>query len=82
MRITPLNEIVGCTIEGVALRSANEDELRQIHTAWMQYSVVVIKNQKLTPSEQLRFASYFGSPDIYPFLEGLEGHPEIFLKHV
>ncbi len=77
MRITPLNEIVGCTIEGVALRSANEDQLRQIHTAWMQYSVVVIKNQKLTPSEQLRFASYFGSPDIYPFLEGLEGHPEI-----
>ena len=77
MLITPLNPIVGCAIEGVSLVSASEDELRQIYSAWLQYSVVVIKDQKLTPSDQLKFASYFGSPDIYPFLEGLDGYPEI-----
>ncbi|MDA0237798.1 MAG: TauD/TfdA family dioxygenase [Proteobacteria bacterium] len=77
MIITPLNQIVGCTIEGVSVRTASEEELQQIHSAWMRYSIVVIKNQVLTPSEQLKFATYFGSPDIYPFLEGLEGHPEI-----
>ena len=77
MLITPLNPIVGCTIEGVSLVSVTEDELRQIYSAWLQYSVVVIKEQKLTPSDQLKFASYFGSPDIYPFLEGLDGYPEI-----
>ena len=77
MLITPLNPIVGCAIEGVSLVSASEDELRQIYAAWLQYSVVVIKEQKLTPSDQLKFASYFGSPDIYPFLEGLDDYPEI-----
>ena len=53
--------MVGCTIEGVSLVRASEDELRQIYAAWLQYSVVVIKKQKLTPSDQLKFASYFGS---------------------
>jgi taurine dioxygenase len=77
MLITPLNSTVGCTIEGVSLVSASEDELRQIHAAWLQHSIVVIKEQKLTPSDQLKFASYFGTPDVYPFLEGLEGYPEI-----
>ena len=77
MLITPLNPIVGCTIEGVSLVSASEDELRQIYAAWLQYSVVVITEQKLTPSDQLKYASYFGTPDVYPFLQGLEGYPEI-----
>ena len=77
MIITPLNNIVGCIIEGVSLNTFGEQELQQIHAAWMRYSIVVIKNQNLTPSEQLKFATYFGSPDIYPFLEGLEGYPEI-----
>ncbi|MEJ6564873.1 MAG: TauD/TfdA family dioxygenase [Burkholderiales bacterium] len=77
MIIKPLNQNVGCTIEDVSLHSASQEELQQIHAAWLQYSVVFIRNQSLTPSEQLKFASYFGEPDVYPFLVGLEGHPEV-----
>ena len=38
---------------------------------------MVIRRQSLTPKQYLAFAHQIGIPDIYPFLEGLEGFPEI-----
>ena len=77
MIITPLNKVVGCAIEGVSLNDVSGNELEQIRDAWLKYGVVVIKDQHLTPLEQLKFAKYFGLPDVYPFLIGLDGYPEI-----
>ena len=77
MIITPLNKVVGRVIEGVSLNDVSGNELEQIHDAWLKCGVVVIKNQHLTPLEQLKFAKYFGVPDVYPFLTGLDGYPEI-----
>jgi len=37
----------------------------------------VLRGQKLTPENQLDIAKAFGTPDIYPFLNGLEGFAEI-----
>jgi len=44
---------------------------------WPEHGMVVLRAQNLTPQQQLRLATAFGEPDIYPFLEGVEGIPEI-----
>ncbi len=50
------------------------DDLRAI---WLEYQMIVIRGQDLTPAKQLAFAKALGEPDIYPFLTGLDGFPMI-----
>ena len=37
----------------------------------------MFRDQDLTPAQQLAFAETIGTPDTYPFVDGIEGHPTI-----
>ena len=54
--------------------SALIDGLRQ---AFLRHHVLVIRDQNLTPTQQLAFAKQMGEPAIYPFVAGLDGFPMI-----
>ena len=85
MRVTSLAPSMGAEITGIDLTrhftgSANRVDsavMSDIKAVWLERQLVVIRQQSITPEQQLRFAESLGEPDIYPFLQGLDGYPMI-----
>ena len=85
MRVTPLAPSMGAEITGIDLKkhfngSANRIDsavMADIKAVWLECQLIVIRQQSITPEQQLRFAESLGEPDIYPFLQGLDGFPMI-----
>jgi len=85
MKVTPLAPSMGAEITDIDLanyidRSANQIDsavMADIKAAWLEHQLIVIRRQDITPEQQLRFAESLGAPDIYPFLQGLDGFPMI-----
>jgi taurine dioxygenase len=69
---------LGAEIHGVALaRDLDEDTIRQIRRVFLENLVIFFHNQNLTPGEFMAFARCMGEPVEYPFVQGIEGFPEI-----
>ncbi len=51
--------------------------VKEIRSAWLEHHLVVVREQAISPAQQLSFAEALGEPDIYPFLQGLKGFPMI-----
>jgi taurine dioxygenase len=49
----------------------------EIRQAWLEHLVIFFRDQPLTPAQFLAFARRFGEPIEYPFVKGLDEHPEI-----
>ena len=76
MIIEPLSGALGAEIRGIDLR--NPADGGAIHEAFLKYSVLVIREQKLEPDDLMRIGARFGEPCYYPFVSGIEGYPFIF----
>jgi len=79
VKVTPLAPAMGAEITGLDLGETGCDDgvIDEIKNAWLQYHMIVLRRQDLPPHRQLELAKAIGKPDIYPFLDGLEGFPEI-----
>jgi taurine dioxygenase len=74
----PIAGALGAEIGRVNLAEPLDAEtVAEIRQALLEYLVIFFRDQDLTPDDQLRFVRYFGEPEIYPLVQGLEGHPEI-----
>ena len=78
MQISPLAGALGAEVTGVDLRSPNEETWRQVRKAFLEHSVLVIRDQKLEPEDIMRVGGQFGEPCHYPFVVGMEKFPFIF----
>src|ERR1700730_16589096 len=81
LEIKPLSEHVGAEIGGVNLPAdLPDDTFEKIDDAYNRYSVLVFRDQKLTPEQQTAFARRFGDLEISPRMQfALPGHPEILV---
>lgn len=62
--IVPLSPAVGAAVHGVDLRQPiDEDLAKTLRDAFTRYSVLCVKDQKISPADQVRFAMLFGAPD-------------------
>ena len=78
MKVTALAPAMGAEVTNVDLSAAHDDGLiAELRAVWLEYQIIVIRGQNITPVQQLAFASAIGEPDIYPFLTGLDGFPTI-----
>ncbi|MBY0265722.1 MAG: TauD/TfdA family dioxygenase [Burkholderiales bacterium] len=81
MRVVPLNAPIGAEIRGVDLsRPLDAAIMQHIESAYDRYSVLVFRDQQLTPEQQIRFSRHFGPLEIHvlkPYL--LPGHPEVLV---
>jgi len=78
MQITPLTGALGAEIRGVSLASLDEAGWREVHRAFLDYAVLVFRDQALEPADLMRVGGRFGSPCYYPFVTGIDGYPYIF----
>jgi taurine dioxygenase len=76
--IRPLAGAIGAEIAGVDLaRDLDEDTVAALRRAWLDHLVLFFRRQDLAPARFLALARHFGEPIEYPFLQGLDGFPEI-----
>ncbi len=78
IKVRPIAGALGAEIEGVNIaRPLGAEVVAEIREAFLDHLVVFLRNQKLTPHEQLAFAQQFGKPVEYPQLKGLPECPLI-----
>jgi taurine dioxygenase len=77
IEVEPLAGAIGALIIGVDLADLDDDTVAEIRRAWLAHLVVFFRDQHLDPDEFVAFARRLGEPVEYPFVKGLDSHPEI-----
>ena len=78
IQVMPLSGALGAEISGVDLSPSLEDAVfAQIQAALLDHSVIVLRDQQLTPEAQIAFSRRFGELDIHPIVNSMEGYPEV-----
>src|SRR5581483_4707303 len=79
----PSNRALGAEIQGLDLKDIGEEEFAAIHRTWLDYLVVLVREQQLSDEDLIRFSRRFGALDWAPVQETgrrfVEGHPEIYV---
>ena len=60
--IRPLTTNFGAEIEHLELRFLDDKSFSALYETWLQWKVLVIRKQNLSPSQLVEFASRFGEP--------------------
>src|ERR1700694_5725299 len=81
--IIPAGAALGAEIRGVDLRTLDETSFSRITRAWLEHSVILIRDQALDDAELIAFSRRFGGLDWAPIQETgrrfVEGMPEIYV---
>jgi taurine dioxygenase len=78
IRVNPIAGALGAEIEGVDFdRPLGAETVSALRRALLDHLVLFFRDQELTPEALLAAARHFGTPVEYPFVKGIEGHPEV-----
>jgi len=78
IKVRPIAGAIGAEISGIDLaRQLSQEAIAAIRRAWLEHCVVFFRDQPLPPAQFLAFARRFGEIVEYPFINGLDGFPEI-----
>jgi len=73
---------LGAEVRGVDLAAElAPDVFARLEEAFLEHQVLVFRDQKLDPEQQLAFARRFGEPEVHPIVEGTQEHPELIRVH-
>ena len=76
--IEHLSGALGAIVHGINLdRSLEEREIEFLKTAINEFEVIFFRNQPIHPKSHVRFARYFGVPQLHEAYGNLDGYPEI-----
>jgi taurine dioxygenase len=75
--VKPYAAALGAEIFGVKLADLTEEQVKEIKWARADHSVVFFREQNLSPAEQEKFTLNFGEFGVDPFVDGIEGHPNV-----
>src|SRR5688500_11123275 len=60
--VNPISPHIGAEIGNIDLtRPLSKKEIEEVHRAFIQYQVIIFRDQKISHEDQIRLASYFGS---------------------
>jgi taurine dioxygenase len=78
IEVAPIAGAIGAEIGGVDLsRPLPDEQLAEIRRAWLEHLVVFFRDQPIEAEAYMAFARRIGKPIEYPFVRGLDAHPEI-----
>lgn len=78
MQISPLAGALGAEVSGIDVRNLGEKHWKDLHRAFLEYSVLAIRDQQLEPGDIMAVGGKFGPPCHYPFVVGMDKFPFIF----
>jgi len=83
IQVTPSTPVIGAEIRGADLtRPLPDEQWREVHDAFLRYSVVFFRDQNpMTPEQQIAFGRRFGELHIHPAAPHMPGYPEVFVIH-
>jgi taurine dioxygenase len=76
VNIQPLAGMLGAEVHGADLRKLSDWD--GVQKAFLQYSVLVFRDQPLEPADLMKVGARFGEPCYYPFVTGMDEFPFIF----
>ena len=76
--VTPIAGTLGAEVTGVDLRTMSNHDWSQVHQAFLDYKVIAIRDQELSPQEMMDVGARFGEPNHYPFVKGMDDFPFLF----
>jgi taurine dioxygenase len=83
VRVQPTGAALGAEVTNIDLRALDADGFAAIHQAWLDYQVLLVRDQALTDDDLVAFSRRFGELDEAPVQETgrrfVEGHPEIYI---
>ena len=69
---------LGAEVQGVELaKPLSAEQTAELRRAWLEHLVLFFRGQALTPEQFMAFARAWGEPIEYPFVQGIEGFPQI-----
>lgn len=75
--VKPFAGTMGAEIEGVDLANLTDEVFAELKQAWLEQQVVVLRDQEITPEQQIAFAHRFGEIHHHPFMKGMDEYPDI-----
>ena len=75
--VKPMAGALGAEVEGVDLNNLDDQTFAELYQAWLDHLVVFLRDQDITPEEQVAFAKRFGDIHLHPFMKSMDEHPEI-----
>ncbi|MDP0918990.1 TauD/TfdA family dioxygenase, partial [Klebsiella pneumoniae] len=81
MTIRPLPGSFAAEVLGLDLgQPLADDDFRRIHRAHLDHHVLVFRDQRITPQQQIDFSRRFGPLQIHVLHQfALPGHPELLI---
>ena len=83
VEVIPTGACIGVEVKGVDLSNLDDRAFQRLRKAWLDYSVVLVRNQTLNDQELIAFSRRFGDLDWAPVQETgrryVEGMPEIYI---
>ena len=74
----PIAGYIGAYISGCNLKDqGNQKMWQELNQAALEYKVIAIRGQDLSPMEQVAAVSHFGDPCYYPFAKGMDEFPQM-----
>jgi taurine dioxygenase len=77
IEILPLAGTLGADIHGVDVATIDDPTFVVVHQALLDHGVIVLRDQDITPAQQIAFAKRWNDLHTHPYLAGLPEHPEI-----
>ena len=78
IEVRPCASAIGAEIHGVDLaRPLDNRTWAAIHDAFHEHLVIFFRDQDITPEQHVAFSRHFGELEPYPFVNGIEGFPEL-----
>ena len=77
LTVRPVSGSIGAFVDGIDLGDLDDATMVELRRAWLDHLVLFFRDQNLTLDQFSRLARQFGEPARYPFLPGIDGHPEI-----
>lgn len=73
----PLSGSLAAEIRGIDLANLDAAGFGEVRNAFLEHFVLVFRDQKLTPEQQIDFGRRWGELFVHPIVPHLEGYPEI-----
>jgi len=78
MQIRPITGALGCEILGVDLSRLDDARFSEIYQAFLDYSVIVFRDQDLSQADLAAFGQRFGKLEDEPFIPNRAEHPGVY----